>query len=68
MKLVKANGDKPHRCPCCHGIDHDMRRGFGSCARCRVWWWERWSTLRPHRVVCPVHGDQDTRLAAAEQQ
>jgi hypothetical protein len=57
VKFVRANGDKPHRCPLCHSIpDRAWRDGRArawalyQCSYCDVRWWRIWNdlTLRDH--------------------
>ena len=52
VKLVRANGDKPHRCPRCHGIPdkawnhgHARLLAIYECERCDVRWWRTWNDL-----------------------
>lgn len=37
VRLVRANGDKPHRCPQCHRIPDDVRR-IGRAQYWRTYW------------------------------
>jgi hypothetical protein len=48
--IVRANGDKPWRCPACHQIPDDARvwpstriTRLYRCPDCRVVWWVGWS-------------------------
>lgn len=49
-RLVRANGDKPHRCPECHRIPDSARPRARwwrthTCNYCGVTWWKGWSDL-----------------------
>ena len=50
IRFVRANSDKPHRCPECHRItDHAHLSGRArwwrtyTCSACRLRWWIGWS-------------------------
>lgn len=52
MRFVRANGDKPHRCPKCHSIPDRVREdgrarlwAIYCCDGCEVRWWRAWNDL-----------------------
>jgi hypothetical protein len=58
MRMVRADFDKPHRCPCCWNsgirVFGILRTGIYSCPECLFVWW-RGPGLRGRRVTCTHH-------------
>jgi hypothetical protein len=58
MRMVRADVDKPHRCPCCPKTGNRVvgigRIGIYSCAECEFVWW-RGPGLRGKRATCIHH-------------
>jgi len=51
-RLVRRNGNKPHRCPSCHAVVTSETRWWRtySCRDCNVWWFGGIRRRRAFRI------------------